>query len=154
VRAPRGHFATAALALAALALTACTGSTNESGATTIVEPTTTTTEDTFSVGLPSSISNADCLADSGGGDPQTISYTTVPCDQAHDYQVLTVLEPDDSASYPGQAQLLATADTRCEQTYADSPLGQPTNRPVGHITPTEPMWTDGERRIICVVAVE
>jgi hypothetical protein len=61
---------------------------------------------------------------------------------------------DADAAYPGEAQLLASADTTCDEAFAQAALEQTTGRTVGHITPTQSMWQAGERRIICLAAGE
>jgi len=95
----------------------------------------------------------DCFNDSG--DATTLVVTGVPCDSAHQSQVVALVELSDEpgAEWPGDGDLADQSRSVCFGAAAEAVSGNLADPTVGlsAYVPDQRSWDAGDRRIVCVV---
>jgi len=95
----------------------------------------------------------DCFNDPGKA--TTLVVTGVPCETAHQSQVVALLDlPDEAgAEWPGDKDLADRSRSACFGAAAEAVGGNLTDPTVGlsAYVPDERSWDAGDRRIVCVV---
>ncbi|QGG94526.1 septum formation family protein [Actinomarinicola tropica] len=122
----------------------------------LVAPSTTV-PDEGTVAL-SELAAGDCADLPGLGLDESVEVTTaevLPCEDPHGVEIylVTSLNDDPAASYPGDTAVIAAADQVCLDgfeayvgaAYLDSSLE------IVHIRPDAGIWEDGDRRVHCGV---
>lgn len=92
----------------------------------------------------------DCFQDPDNLD-EVVDVETVDCDEDHDNEVFLVDEQDDG-DYPGESDLSDTATDLCQGGEFEDYVGtsfQETSIFAGFLVPTEELWDQGHRNIVC-----
>ncbi|AZM64734.1 MULTISPECIES: septum formation family protein [unclassified Streptomyces] len=109
--------------------------------------------------LVHSLDLGDCFNANSRTEKETYSVEVVPCDEAHQGQVVGEFEIDDKeeGKYPGPDGLSALVDDRCAaeaQKYAPDTWALPKGVTLFHYTPTEEGWATGDRAVTCSYTAE
>lgn len=144
-------------AVAALALSACGGSeddspgddttaaADETGDGSGGDETESESADVFDVAV------GDCIAEFAT-DEEVSDVTVIPCDQEHDQEVYAIFEVEDG-EFPGTDAFEAQVQEDCVpefsnfvgMAYEESVLG------IKWLEPTETSWAEGDRELVCTV---
>ena len=76
----------------------------------------------------------------------------VPCDAAHDMEVIFVGSHPEQADFPSDDAFAEFADTTCGpafEAFTGSALDGQSTLEIGWFTPTEEGWAEGDRSILC-----
>ncbi len=110
----------------------------------------------FAVSACSSAGNAtelevgDCFQDPDNLS-EVVDVETVECTEPHDNEVFLVEEQDDG-DFPGNTELQSTAEELCSGGEFEDYVGVPfesTAINAGFLVPSEELWDDGFRDIVC-----
>lgn len=95
----------------------------------------------------------DCFNDSG--QESTLVVTGLPCDAAHQSQVVALVElPDEPGTeWPGDGELADRSRPGCLAAAADAVGENLTDPTVGlsAYVPDQESWDSGDRRVVCVI---
>ncbi|WP_055696210.1 septum formation family protein, partial [Streptomyces prasinopilosus] len=81
----------------------------------------------------------------------------VPCDEAHEGQVVAEFAIDEGKEYPGDEGVSAIGDERCPveaQKYAPDTWALPKGVSLFYYTPTKESWATGDRAVSCTYTAE
>ncbi|MFD9023499.1 septum formation family protein [Streptomyces parvulus] len=99
-----------------------------------------------------SLDTGDCYNPSGKAEGTAYTVEIVPCDEAHEGQVVGEFSIDEGKKYPGDDGVSAIADTRCPveaQKYAPDTWALPKGAELFYYTPTAESWATGDRSVSC-----
>lgn len=99
-----------------------------------------------------SLDTGDCYNPSGKAEGTAYTVEIVPCDEAHEGQVVGEFSIDEGKKYPGDDGVSAVADTRCPveaQKYAPDTWALPKGAELFYYTPTAESWATGDRSVSC-----
>ncbi|MBT2876007.1 septum formation family protein [Streptomyces cellulosae] len=105
-----------------------------------------------------SLDVGDCYNPNGGKvEGEAYLVEVVPCDEAHQGEVVGEFALDGGSEYPGDEKVVEIADGRCAveaQTYAPDTWALPKGVGLSHYTPTRESWATGDRAVSCTYTVE
>ncbi len=104
-----------------------------------------------------SLDIGDCYNPNSKGEKETYSVEAVPCDEAHQGQVVAEFTIEESTKYPGEAKVTAIADERCPaeaQKHVPDTWALPEGVSLSHYTPTAEGWVTGDRAVSCTYTAE
>ena len=148
----RSSLVLAAAAALALGLTGCSGINSMMGGETrddtsgeIVEGGTT---DVFQLRV------GDCLNDELSETATEVTdVPTVPCSDAHSYEVFQNITMAEADEYPGETDTVAQADSDCQAAF-EGFVGlsyEESQYDFSYYYPTEESWGSGDRVINCLI---
>ncbi|MEY7979082.1 septum formation family protein [Streptomyces pilosus] len=104
-----------------------------------------------------SLDIGDCYNPNGKAEGTAYTVEVVPCDEAHEGQVVGEFAIDEGKEYPGDDGISAIADTRCPveaQKYAPDTWALPKGVALFYYTPTAESWATGDRAVSCTYTAE
>ncbi|MGW2514292.1 septum formation family protein [Streptomyces scopuliridis] len=104
-----------------------------------------------------SLDIGDCYNPSARAEGTAYAVEIVPCDEAHEGQVVGEFAIDKSKEYPGDDGVATIADNRCPveaQKYATDTWALPKGVALFHYTPTKESWATGDREVSCTYTAE
>ncbi|WP_405501829.1 septum formation family protein [Streptomyces niveus] len=104
-----------------------------------------------------SLDTSDCYNPSGKAEGTAYTVEIVPCDEAHEGQVVGEFAIDEGKAYPGDDGISAIADERCPveaQKYAPDTWALPKGVSLFYYTPTQESWSTGDRAVSCTYTSE
>ncbi|MFE9772469.1 septum formation family protein [Streptomyces sp. NPDC005931] len=104
-----------------------------------------------------SLNVGDCYNPNGKAEGEAYLVEIVPCDEAHEGQVVGEFAIDEGKKYPGDDAVSAIADERCPveaQKYAPDTWALPQGVSLLHYTPTAESWTTGDRAVSCTYTTD
>ncbi|MDT0401268.1 septum formation family protein [Streptomyces edwardsiae] len=104
-----------------------------------------------------SLDIGDCYNPNGKTEGTAYSVEIVPCDEAHEGQVVGEFAVDKDGAFPGDDAISAIADERCPveaQKYAPDTWGLPKEAALFYYTPTGESWTTGDRAVSCTYVAD
>ncbi|MFG3250318.1 septum formation family protein [Streptomyces sp. NPDC048187] len=104
-----------------------------------------------------SLDTGDCYNPFGKAEGTAYTVEIVPCDEAHEGQVVGEFSIDEGKEYPGDDGVSAVADTRCPveaQKYAPDTWALPKGAELFYYTPTAESWATGDRSVSCTYTAE
>ncbi|MDG9720790.1 septum formation family protein [Streptomyces sp. DH24] len=104
-----------------------------------------------------SLDVGDCYNPHGKAEGTAYAVEIVPCDEAHEGQVVGEFAIDKGKAYPGDDEVSAIADTRCPveaQTYSPDTWALPKGVALFYYTPTSESWATGDRAVSCTYTME
>ncbi|MGI5377748.1 septum formation family protein [Streptomyces sp. CA-251387] len=104
-----------------------------------------------------SLEIGDCYNPNTKGEGEEILVEIVPCDEAHEGQVVGDFKLDDAKSYPGDEAVWAVADKQCPVEagkVAPDTWALPKGVAVFYYTPTKESWATGDRAVTCTYTKE
>ncbi|MET9555000.1 septum formation family protein [Streptomyces sp. NPDC006645] len=104
-----------------------------------------------------SLDNGDCYNPSGKAEGTAYTVEIVPCDEAHEGQVVGEFAIDKGMEYPGDDGISTIADGRCPveaQKYAPDTWALPKGVALFYYTPTKESWATGDRAVSCTYTSE
>ncbi|GHG35997.1 hypothetical protein GCM10018777_60780 [Streptomyces albogriseolus] len=104
-----------------------------------------------------SLDVGDCYNPNGKAEGEAYLVEVVPCDEAHQGQVVGEFAIEGGPRHPGDEKVAAIADERCPaeaQKRAPDTWALPAGVGLSHYTPTKESWTTGDRAVTCTYTVE
>ncbi|KES06018.1 hypothetical protein BU52_16495 [Streptomyces toyocaensis] len=104
-----------------------------------------------------SLDVGDCYNPNGKAEGAAYLVEIVPCDEAHEGQVVGEFAVDEGKGYPGESGISAIADKRCPveaQKYAPDTWALPKDAALFYYTPTSESWATGDRAVSCTYTAE
>ncbi|GAA3494619.1 DUF4190 domain-containing protein [Streptomyces prasinosporus] len=104
-----------------------------------------------------SLDVGDCYNPNGKAEGEAYAVEIVPCDEAHEGQVVGEFAIDEGKEYPGEDGITAIADERCPveaQKYAPDTWALPKGVALFYYTPTKESWATGDRAVSCTYTSE
>lgn len=104
-----------------------------------------------------SLDTGDCYNPNGKAEGEAYSVEVVPCDEAHQGQVVGEFAIDGGKEYPGDDGISTIADNRCPveaQKYAPDTWALPEGAALFYYTPTKESWATGDRAVSCTYTAE
>ncbi|MFE3142859.1 septum formation family protein [Streptomyces scopuliridis] len=104
-----------------------------------------------------SLDIGDCYNPTGQAEGTAYAVEIVPCDEAHEGQVVGEFAIDKSKEYPGDDGVATIADNRCPveaQKYATDTWALPKGVALFYYTPTKESWATGDREVSCTYTAE
>ncbi|CAL9479453.1 hypothetical protein SUDANB58_03025 [Streptomyces sp. enrichment culture] len=104
-----------------------------------------------------SLDVGDCYNPTGKAEGTAYTVEIVPCDEAHEGQVVGEFTVDEGKEYPGDDGVSAIADTRCPveaRKYAPDTWALPKGAALFYYTPTKESWATGDRAVSCTYTME
>ncbi|GAA2458925.1 septum formation family protein [Streptomyces glaucus] len=104
-----------------------------------------------------SLDLGDCYNPNGKAEGTAYAVEIVPCDEAHQGQVVGEFAIDEGKEYPGDDEVSAIADERCPveaQKYAPDTWALPQGVSLLYYTPTKESWATGDRAVSCTYTAE
>ncbi|WP_326700971.1 septum formation family protein [Streptomyces sp. NBC_01754] len=105
-----------------------------------------------------SLSTGDCYnPNSGVTDTEEFSVEVVPCEEAHEGQVVGEFKIEGESKYPGEDATSEIADERCPavaQKFASDTWSVPEGVGLFYYLPTSESWKTGDRAVSCTYAKE
>ncbi|MEU3656965.1 septum formation family protein [Streptomyces sp. NPDC032161] len=104
-----------------------------------------------------SLDIGDCYNPNGKAEGTAYAVEIVPCDEAHEGQVVGEFAIDKGKEYPGDDKVSTIADTRCPveaQKYAPDTWALPKGIALFYYTPTKESWVTGDRAVSCTYTAE
>lgn len=104
-----------------------------------------------------SLDIGDCYNPSGKAEGTAYTVEIVPCDEAHEGQVVGEFAIDKGGEYPGDAGVSTIADDRCPveaQKHAMDTWALPKGVALFYYTPTQESWVTGDRAVSCTYTME
>jgi hypothetical protein len=104
-----------------------------------------------------SLDVGDCYNPHGKAEGTAYTVEIVPCDEAHEGQVVGEFAIDKGEEYPGDDAVSTIADARCPveaQKYAPDTWALPKGVALFYYTPTRESWATGDRAVSCNYTVE
>lgn len=104
-----------------------------------------------------SLDTGDCYNPNSKAEGTAYLVEIVPCDEAHEGQVVGEFAIDEAKAYPGDDEVSAIADTRCPaeaEKYAPDTWALPKGVALFYYTPTKESWETGDRAVSCTYTVE
>src|SRR5688500_11870104 len=104
-----------------------------------------------------SLDTGDCYNPNGKAEGTAYAVEVVPCDEAHEGQVVGEFAIDKGTEYPGDDGISAIADDRCPveaQKYAPDTWALPKGAALFYYTPTKESSATGDRAVSCTYTAE
>ncbi|MEV0691410.1 septum formation family protein [Streptomyces sp. NPDC050388] len=104
-----------------------------------------------------SLDVGDCYNPNGKAEGEAYAIEIVPCEEAHEGQVVGEFKIDEGKEYPGDDEVSAIADERCSveaQKYAPDTWALPEGVGLSYYTPTKESWATGDRAVSCTYTAE
>ncbi|MET4923093.1 septum formation family protein [Streptomyces sp. PSRA5] len=104
-----------------------------------------------------SLDTGDCYNPTGKAEGMAYTVEIVPCDEAHEGQVVGEFAIDEGKEYPGDDGVSTIADSRCPveaQKYAPDTWALPAGVALFYYTPTKESWATGDRAVSCTYTAE
>ncbi|MER7485581.1 septum formation family protein [Streptomyces sp. NPDC126497] len=104
-----------------------------------------------------SLETGDCYNPNGKTEGEAYLVEVVPCDEAHEGQVVGEFAIDEGEKYPGDEKVSAIADNRCPleaQKYAPDTWALPKGVVLFSYSPTKESWATGDRAVSCTYTAE
>ncbi|MEW1722931.1 septum formation family protein [Streptomyces sp. NPDC093109] len=104
-----------------------------------------------------SLDIGDCYNPTGKATETAYAVEIVPCDEAHEGQVVGEFAIDKGKEYPGEDGVSTIADNRCPaeaQKYAADTWALPKGVALFYYTPTKESWATGDRAVSCTYTAE
>ncbi|HEY9327245.1 MAG TPA: septum formation family protein [Streptomyces sp.] len=104
-----------------------------------------------------SLDVGDCYNPNGKAEGTAYVVEIVPCDEAHEGQVVGEFALDEGKEYPGDDGVSAVADERCPveaQKYAPDTWALPKGAALFYYTPTSESWATGDRAVSCTYTAQ
>ncbi|MER6620512.1 septum formation family protein [Streptomyces sp. NPDC000931] len=104
-----------------------------------------------------SLDTGDCYNPNGKAEGTAYAVEIVPCDEAHEGQVVGEFAIDEGTEYPGDDKISAIADDRCPveaQKYSPDTWALPKGAALFYYTPTKESWATGDRAVSCTYTAE
>ncbi|MDK0524352.1 septum formation family protein [Streptomyces sp. ML-6] len=104
-----------------------------------------------------SLDVGDCYNPNGKAEGTAYSVEIVPCEEAHQGQVVGEFALDKGKEYPGEEGVSTIADSRCPveaQKYAPDTWAYPKGVALFYYTPTKESWATGDRAVSCTYTAE
>ncbi|MFC8826945.1 septum formation family protein [Streptomyces sp. NPDC057137] len=104
-----------------------------------------------------SLDIGDCYNPTGKAEGMAYTVEIVPCDEAHEGQVVGEFAIDKGEEYPGDNGVSTIADDRCPveaQKYATDTWALPKGVALFYYTPTKESWATGDRAVSCTYTAE
>ncbi|MFB7272586.1 septum formation family protein [Streptomyces sp. NPDC056244] len=104
-----------------------------------------------------SLDTGDCYNPTGKAEGTAYTVEIVPCDEAHEGQVVAEFAIDKGKEYPGEDGISTIADNRCPveaQKYAPDTWALPKGVALFYYTPTKESWATGDRAVSCTYTAE
>ncbi|MFF0116155.1 septum formation family protein [Streptomyces prasinus] len=104
-----------------------------------------------------SLDVGDCYNPNGKAEGTAYAVEVVPCDEAHEGQVVAEFAIDEGKEYPGDDGVTAIGDERCPveaQKYAPDTWALPKGVGLFYYTPTKESWATGDRAVSCTYTAE
>ncbi|MGX1677527.1 septum formation family protein [Streptomyces althioticus] len=104
-----------------------------------------------------SLDVGDCYNPNGKAEGEAYLVEVVPCDEAHQGEVVGEFSMESVPEYPGDEKIVGIADERCAaeaQRYAPDTWALPAGVGLSHYTPTRESWATGDRAVSCTYTVE
>ncbi|GAA4939156.1 septum formation family protein [Streptomyces heliomycini] len=104
-----------------------------------------------------SLDVGDCYNPNGKAEGTAYSVEIVPCDEAHEGQVVGEFAIDEADEYPGDDGVSTIADNRCPveaQKYSPDTWALPEGAALFYYTPTKESWATGDRAVSCTYTSE
>lgn len=104
-----------------------------------------------------SLDVGDCYNPNGKAEGTAYAVEVVPCDEAHEGQVVGEFAIDKGKEYPGDDGISTIADNRCPveaQKYAPDTWALPKGAALFYYTPTKESWATGDRAVSCTYTAE
>ncbi|MET8216312.1 septum formation family protein [Streptomyces hirsutus] len=104
-----------------------------------------------------SLDLGDCYNPNGKAEGTAYAVEIVPCDEAHEGQVVGEFAIDEGKEYPGDDEVATIADNRCPveaQKYAPDSWALPKGVDLYYYTPTKESWATGDRAVSCTYTAE
>ncbi|MFF8619043.1 septum formation family protein [Streptomyces sp. NPDC015350] len=104
-----------------------------------------------------SLDTGDCYNPNGKAEGTAYAVEIVPCDEAHQGQVVGEFTIDKDMKYPGDDGVSTIADNRCPveaQKYAPDTWALPKGVALFYYTPTKESWATGDRSVSCTYTAE
>ncbi|MFC8078988.1 septum formation family protein [Streptomyces sp. NPDC057307] len=104
-----------------------------------------------------SLDIGDCYNPTGKAEGTAYTVEIVPCEEAHEGQVVGEFAIDKGGEYPGDAGVSTIADNRCPveaQKHAMDTWALPKGVSLFYYTPTKESWVTGDRAVSCTYTME
>ncbi|MFC9602784.1 septum formation family protein [Streptomyces niveus] len=104
-----------------------------------------------------SLDTGDCYNPTGKAEGTAYTVEIVPCDEAHEGQVVGEFSIEKGKEYPGDDGVAKVADNRCPveaQKYAPDTWALPKGVALFYYTPTAESWATGDRSVSCTYTAE
>ncbi|MFE4367118.1 septum formation family protein [Streptomyces sp. NPDC056835] len=104
-----------------------------------------------------SLDIGDCYNPTGKAEGTAYAIEIVPCDEAHEGQVVGEFAIDKGKEYPGEDGVSTIADSRCPveaQKYAMDTWALPKGVALFYYTPSKESWATGDRSVSCTYTAE
>ncbi|MFD9540106.1 septum formation family protein [Streptomyces sp. NPDC060022] len=104
-----------------------------------------------------SLAPGDCYNPNSKAETEEFAIEIVPCEEAHEGQVVGEFTIDDDGAYPGDDEVAVIADERCPveaQKFAPDNWALPTGVDVFYYHPTKESWATGDRGVSCAYTKE
>ncbi|MFF5159021.1 septum formation family protein [Streptomyces sp. NPDC000348] len=104
-----------------------------------------------------SLDVGDCYNPNGKAEGTAYLVEIVPCDEAHEGQVVGEFAIDEGKEFPGDDGVSTIADDRCPveaQKYAPDTWALPEGAALFYYTPTKESWATGDRAVSCTYTAE
>ncbi|AWW43023.1 septum formation family protein [Streptomyces cadmiisoli] len=104
-----------------------------------------------------SLDVGDCYNPNGKAEGTAYAIEIVPCDEAHEGQVVGEFAIDEGKEYPGDDGVSTIADDRCPveaQKYSPDTWALPKGVALFYYTPTKESWATGDRAVSCTYTAE
>ncbi|KOV67348.1 hypothetical protein ADL00_16285 [Streptomyces sp. AS58] len=104
-----------------------------------------------------SLDVGDCYNPNGKAEGTAYAIEIVPCDEAHEGQVVGEFAIDEGKEYPGDDGVSTIADDRCPveaQKYSPDTWALPKGVALFYYTPTQESWATGDRAVSCTYTAE
>ncbi|MEZ3181475.1 septum formation family protein [Streptomyces pimonensis] len=104
-----------------------------------------------------SLDIGDCYNPNSKDEGTAYSIEIVPCDEAHEGQVVGEFTIDEGNEYPGDDGVSTIADDRCPveaQKYSPDTWALPEGAALFYYTPTKESWATGDRAVSCTYTSE
>ncbi|MEV6595089.1 septum formation family protein [Streptomyces acidicola] len=104
-----------------------------------------------------SLDIGDCYNPTGKAVGTAYAVEIVPCEEAHEGQVVGEFAIDKGKEYPGEDGVSTVADNRCPveaQKYAPDTWALPKGVALFYYTPTKESWATGDRAVSCTYTAE
>ncbi len=104
-----------------------------------------------------SLDVGDCYNPNGKAEGTAYAVEIVPCDEAHEGQVVGEFSIDEGKEFPGDDGVTTIADNRCPveaQKYFPDTWALPKGVDLFYYTPTKESWATGDRAVSCTYTAE
>ncbi|MFE9172799.1 septum formation family protein [Streptomyces kebangsaanensis] len=104
-----------------------------------------------------SLDVGDCYNPNSKAEGEAYAIEIVPCEEAHEGQVVGEFKIDKGKEYPGDDGVSAIADERCSveaEKYAPDTWALPEGVSLSYYTPTKESWATGDRAVSCTYTAE